>query len=78
MTDGSDYHRALTDAVADAPSAERDRLIWVMTPEFRFGLMHFSESMGVETDGSEYFGIPIIVGEPAGDELFELKVRDPH
>lgn len=78
MTDDFDYHRVLTDAVADAPSSDPDRLVWIMTPEFRLGLMQFNQGMGVEVDASEYFGIPIMVGEPSGDEPFELKLRGPH
>lgn len=78
MSDDFDYHRALTDAVADAPFGDRERLVWIMTPEFRFALMRFNQSMGVEVDGDDYFGIPIMVGQPAGDEQFELKLRDPH
>lgn len=78
MIEDFDYHRVLTDAVADAPFGDRDRLVWIMTPEFRFALMRFNQSMGVEVDGDDYFGIPIMVGQPSGDEQFELKLRNPH
>ena len=79
MTDDfDDYHRALTDAVVEGPEVDMDRLIWIMTAEFRFALMRYNENMGIEKDGSEYFGIPIMVGEPADGEPFELKIRDPH
>lgn len=77
--DPFDYHAALTDAVARAPSGDRDRLVWIMTADFRFDLMRFaSRDMGVEVDGSKYFGIPIEVGEPSNGERFELVLRKIH
>lgn len=73
------YHRALSDAVVDGPDVEYERLVWIMAADFHFALTRYCrESLADENDGSEFFGIPIIVGEPANDEPFELKVRDPH
>lgn len=71
-----DYHRAMTDAVAEAPSVSPDRLVWVMSETHRAKYRHFLEhEMGVEPDDSESFGIPIETGEPSNGEPFELRVR---
>ena len=79
MSDFDDYHRALSDAVVDAPQVDFERLVWIMTADFHFALMRYSrESLASEKDGKDYFGIPIIIGEPANAEPFELKVRDSH
>ena len=73
---GFDYHRAMTDAVAEAPSVGRERLVWVMNEVHRANYRHFLEhEMGVEPDDSESFGIPIETGEPSNGEPFELVVR---
>lgn len=78
MIEGFDYHRALTDAVSQAPSADSEHLVWIMTPAFRHGLMRFSRDVGVEIDASEYFGIETQVGQPSNGAPFELRLRTPH
>jgi hypothetical protein len=71
-----DYHRAMTDAVAQAPSVPQERLVWIMNDLHRARYRHFLEhEMGVDPDDSESFGIPIESGEPSNGEPFELVVR---
>lgn len=73
---GFDYHRAMTDVVADAPYDQRERLVWIMNETHRAAYRHFLEhEMGVEPDDSESFGIPIETGEPSNGEPFELLLR---
>jgi hypothetical protein len=71
-----DYHRAMTDAVAEAPYDLRERLVWIMNEKHRAAYRHFlKHEMGVVDDGSESFGIPIETGEPSNGEPFELVLR---
>lgn len=71
-----DYHRAMTDAVAEAPNVPRERLVWIMNETHRARYRQFLESeMGVEPDDSESFGIPVETGEPSNGKPFELLVR---
>ena len=73
---GFDYHRAMTDAVVEAPNVPRERLVWVMNENHRARFRQFLEfEMGVEPDDSESFGIPIETGEPSNGQEFELRVR---
>jgi hypothetical protein len=74
-----DYHRAMTDAVAQAPNVAQERLVWIMNDAHRAKYRHFLEHvMGGEPDDSESFGIPIETGEPSNGEPFELVVRPTH
>lgn len=71
-----DYHRAMTDAVAEAPNVPPERLVWIMNETHRAKYRHFlKHEMGVVDDGSESFGIPIETGEPSNGKPFELTVR---
>lgn len=71
-----DYHRAMTDAVAEAPNVPPERLVWIMNETNRAKYRHFlKHEMGVVDDGSESFGIPIETGEPSNGKPFELTVR---
>jgi hypothetical protein len=73
---GFDYHRAMTDAVVEAPDVPRERLVWIMNKDHRNSFRRFLEfEMGVEPDDSESFGIPIETGEPSNGQPFELRVR---
>ena len=78
QSDFFEYHKALVDAVVEGPEVDYDRLIWVMTPEFRFALFQYSRHLGVEKDDGDYLGIPIISGVPTEGQPFELRVRDVH
>lgn len=71
-----DYHRAMTDEVAEAPSVPAERLVWIMNETHRARYRHFLEhEMGVDPDDSESFGIPIETGEPSNGQPFELTLR---
>ncbi|WP_417592728.1 hypothetical protein [Parasphingorhabdus sp.] len=71
-----DYHRAMTDAVVEAPEVPHERLVWVMNDAHRAKYRNFLENvMGVEPDDSESFGIPIETGEPKDGQPFELITR---
>lgn len=71
-----DYHREMTDAVAEAPNVPPERLVWIMNETHRARYRHFLEhEMGVVADDSESFGIPIETGEPSNGQPFELIVR---
>lgn len=73
---GFDYHRAMTDAVVDAPDVPAEQLVWIMNENHRAKYRNFLEhEMGVDPDDQESFGIPIETGEPSNGEPFELVVR---
>ena len=73
---GFDYHRAMVDAVADAPNVAPDRLVWIMNEQHRARYRQFLElEMGVDPDDSESFGIPIETCEPSNGQPLELVVR---
>ncbi|KPM14696.1 MULTISPECIES: hypothetical protein [Citromicrobium] len=73
-----DYHRAMTDAVVEAPKVPHEHLVWIMTPDHRARYRQFLEfEMGVEPDDGESFGIPIMDGEPRDGQPFELVIRSP-
>ncbi|PHR19437.1 MAG: hypothetical protein COA41_07085 [Sphingopyxis sp.] len=74
-----DYHRAMTDAVVEAPDVPHERLVWIMNDTHRAQYRAFLENeMGVEPDDEESFDIPIETGEPSGGQPFELVVRPAH
>ena len=72
-----DYHRAMTDAVAEAPANSPENLVWIMNEMQRARYLYFLEhEMGVDPDDSESFGILIETGEPSNGQPFELIVRN--
>ena len=74
-----DYHRAMTDAVVEAPDVPHERLVWIMNDTHRARYRAFLENeMGVEPDDDESFGIPIETGEPSDGHPFELVARPAH
>lgn len=67
-----DYHREMTDAVADV-QGPTEEWVWVMNEEHRRRYRYFLEhTMGVFPDDSESFGIGIMTGEPSNGQPFEL------
>lgn len=71
-----DYHRAMIDAVVEAPDVPHERLVWIMNDAHRVKYRDFLENvMGVEPDDNESFGIPIKTGEPKDGQPFELIAR---
>lgn len=71
-----DWHREMTDAVADAPFPAPKGLVWIMSEKSQAEYRHFLENeMGVDDDGTESFGIPIVTGEPSNGLPFELVIR---
>jgi hypothetical protein len=70
-----DYHRAMTDAVAEI-SGEADEWVWVMNEEHRRRYRYYLEHvMGGYPDDSESFGIGIMTGETKSGAPFELMRR---
>ena len=77
MTD-FDWHREMTEGVAEAPASYPDHLVWIITDEGREAYRLLQVNAGFEPHTENSFGVPIQGGAPADGKPFELRARQPH